>query len=99
MRITAKLLDTHDACESQVAVFRKTFPRGTKVTLAAIAKARKVGLSVEWIAELLPASARKVRDAATAPAYKVFNAAIADARKVRDAATADALVEAFKETP
>ena len=68
MRITAKLLEAHDACESQVVLFRKTFPRGTKVTLAAIAKARKVGLSVEWIAELLPPSARKAYNEAIAPA-------------------------------
>jgi hypothetical protein len=50
--ITVSML--RGACRSQRALFRKTFPGGTPVTMAAARKAQKAGLDVLWLAEILP---------------------------------------------
>lgn len=50
VRITADMLRDKRACEDQVGVFAKLFPRGTAVTLKAAVMALKVGLDVEWFA-------------------------------------------------
>jgi hypothetical protein len=42
------------ACRSQRALFLKTFPEGAPVTMEASRKARKAGLDVLWLANLLP---------------------------------------------
>jgi hypothetical protein len=50
--ITVSML--RGACGSQHELFRKTFPDGAPVTMAAARKARKAGLDVLWLANLLP---------------------------------------------
>lgn len=50
--ITNKMLK--GACPSQRRLFRKVFPDGAPVTLAAARKAEKAGLAVTWAAYLLP---------------------------------------------
>jgi hypothetical protein len=42
------------ACKSKRALFRKTFPDGAPVTMAAARKAQKAGLDVLWLDEILP---------------------------------------------
>jgi hypothetical protein len=42
------------ACRDQRKLFRKTFPNGAPVTIAAARKAQKAGLDVLWACNLLP---------------------------------------------
>ena len=42
------------ACHEQRVLFKRTFPDGAPVTVAAARKARKVGLDVSWLSRLLP---------------------------------------------
>jgi hypothetical protein len=53
-RITVTML--RGACNDQRKLFRKTFPDGAPVTLAAARKALKAGLAVFWMCTLLPKS-------------------------------------------
>jgi len=47
-RLTAKMLETLNACSDQVVVFRKTFPRGMEWSRADLRKAEQAGLHVLW---------------------------------------------------
>lgn len=49
-RITLRWLKAHDACESQVDIFKRVFPRGADITNANIAKARRHRLQINWLA-------------------------------------------------
>jgi hypothetical protein len=51
--ITASMLK--GACANQRALFKATFPDGASVTVASARKARRAGLDVLWLADLLPA--------------------------------------------
>jgi hypothetical protein len=42
------------ACTDQRRLFRKIFPDGAPVTVAAAMKAHKVGINVLWVSRLLP---------------------------------------------
>lgn len=50
-RITADMLADKKACADQVETFRKLFPRGTPVTLAAAKRCVKAGLDLDWFAQ------------------------------------------------
>ena len=55
-RVTAESLQDLHACTDQVDLFRSTFPRGTRVTRAALVKAAGAGLDLGWWAvNALPA--------------------------------------------
>lgn len=47
--VTAKWLTSVGACESQVARFRRCFPKGTTVTAASVIKAMDAGLPILWL--------------------------------------------------
>lgn len=53
MKITAKFLTDRDACNEQVQLFRKTFPRGATVNSANLHKASIAGLSLYWFTRKL----------------------------------------------
>lgn len=49
MKITSKFLTERNACSEQVALFRKTFPRGAIINEANLLKANLAGLSLYWL--------------------------------------------------
>jgi len=53
-RLTAARLRVLGRCRSQLRIFRKAWPDGAPVTVAAARKARKLGLNVQWLVHLLP---------------------------------------------
>ena len=65
--IAASMLVKAGACHDQLDIFRKTFPRGCRITLANVRKALSAGLDVEWA----------VVKFATQPAKDAYYAAIA----------------------
>ena len=90
MKITAKLLRYKGACEDQVLLFNKHFPKGTTVTVARCVKVAHI-FHWGWAANnLLGATARKVYDEACAPARKAYDEACAPAWKAYDGARATA---------
>ena len=97
-RITAAMLREHHACSDQVAVFEKEWPKGTRLTKAALLRAAARGLHLGWFAQnFLKAPAWEVYQKATAPAREVYDKAKATAREVYDKAKATALWGAIKE--
>ena len=49
LEITVNLLKAFDACDSQIALFRKTFGKSAKITKTNLRKAYKVGLDIHWL--------------------------------------------------
>jgi hypothetical protein len=49
MKITAKFLTDNEACSEQVALFRKTFPKGAFINEANLLRANIAGLSLYWL--------------------------------------------------
>lgn len=49
MRITRKILEREDACESEVADFEIEWPNGANITLKNIRRAQELGLDIEWV--------------------------------------------------
>ena len=70
--ITASMLVKAGACHDQLKLFRETFPRGCRLTLANVKKAISVGLDVEWA----------VRHFAAEPAEDAYRTAVKPARNV-----------------
>ena len=91
MKITARMLRLKGACSPQVELFRSVFPRGARVTLDNLKKAREAGLDVGWIVRQQPEEKRAAYKAATAPAYAAYEAATAQAWAAYQAAKAPAL--------
>ena len=89
--ITAEMLLARHACEDEVAIVRREWPDGVKLTLGNLRKAASLKLDLYWFAEsFLSPPAREVFDEATAAAWKVYCEATAPAQKVYDEATAPA---------
>lgn len=94
--ITASMLVKAGACHDQLDLFRRTFPRGSRLTLASVQKALSVGLDVDWAIERFATqSARDAYDAATQPAWEAYNAAIESAIDACDAAIAKEALKAL----
>jgi len=90
-RLTAEILVSKGACADQVSKFRRLWPRGVIPSRAAIQRAKKAGLDLDWYAKhFLSASALATYEAATAPARATYEAATANAWATYDAATAPA---------
>ena len=90
-RITAAMLREHHACSDQVAVFEKEWPKGTRLTKAALLRAAARGLDLAWFAQnFLKAPAWEVYQKATATAWEVYQKATAPAWEVYQKATAPA---------
>jgi hypothetical protein len=53
LRVTAKWLQKMRACEPQVELFKKTFPRGAAVTLKNLRKAEKARLDLGHLVDCL----------------------------------------------
>jgi hypothetical protein len=49
MKITKAFLEIKDACAKQVVLFNKVFPKGTLLTKAALKKAAKACLNINWL--------------------------------------------------
>ena len=47
--ITSSFLEKRKACNSQLALFEKVFPRGARLTERNIVKAFKAGLNIGWL--------------------------------------------------
>jgi hypothetical protein len=88
LHITAEMLEAKGAWCDQVALFKRTFPRGLKPTLRNLAKARSVGLGFGYIAEFLNYAHRAAYYAAIAPHRAAYYAAIAPHRAAYYAACA-----------
>ena len=94
MKITTKLLESLDACEDQVALFRATFgDDGDVPTVANIERAVAAGLDIEWLVSTMftaPARAEcgRVTAAARAEYDRVTAAAWAEYGRVTAAAWA-----------
>ena len=107
--ITAKMLRAKNACENQVAIFEREWPKGARPTLKNIRRATELGLDVDWFARTFldaPAwAAYKDARAAAWAAYKDARAAArvpykeakAPARVAYEEARAAALVAAIAE--
>jgi len=97
VKITTKMLKDAGACADQTAIFKKAWPKGCVVTLAACRRAVRLGLDLGWAAKhLLPAPAWKAYDEATAPAWKAYDEATAPAWKAYDEAMAISFYEASR---
>ena len=79
--ITSEFLETHRACADQVALFARLYPEGAELVLGSIIRAAKQGLTVDWLRQFLPASARCAYDEARASAWRAYEEAIAPARR------------------
>jgi len=91
-RLTAKMLVSKGACADQVSKFRRLWPRGVVPSRAAIQRAEKAGLCLDWYAKhFLSASALATYDAARATAWVTYDAARASAWATYEAARAPAL--------
>lgn len=64
-KVTSGLLKRHKACGGDLETFAKEWPRGAKVTMANIARARELGLDVGWLWNLLSPAQRKRYSAVT----------------------------------
>ena len=91
-RITHEFLRSRDACSEQCDLVEKHWPNGAPVTVPTFRKALRLGLNVEWLANLLPAPALAEYEAVKAPARAEYRAAIAPAWAEYQAARATALV-------
>ena len=82
MRITARQLRAREACKRQVAIFKKEWPRGVRVTFDSLQRAAELELDLDWFADtFIPISAQAAYWKATAAAWPDF-------RKARDSAWA-----------
>jgi len=82
MKITAAMLEKHDACEEQVKIFRKEWPNGATVNKNNALRAVELELSIDWVA------VRLLSGAALASYWKAEDAALAARRKAEEAAWA-----------
>ena len=91
MKVTADMLRAKDACEKQVKIFEKEWPRGTRITKKACLRAWELGLDTNWFAsELLEGKAWKAYKEAIAPAWEAYEKAEAQALEAYDKAIAQA---------
>ena len=91
---TSRFLINLKACNSQLALFEKVFPRGARLSEANVVKAAKAGLNLDWLAmETLSGPARaeyeKARDSALAEFEKARVPALVEFEKACDPALAE----------
>ncbi len=97
--VTAEFLLELRACDTEVGRFRKDFPHGVRLTLAAITRAALKHYDLTWFAsKTLTAAARAEYDKATAAARAEYDKAAAAARAEYGKATAPAWAEYGKAT-
>ena len=69
MRVTAHQLRAMGACEDQIEIVEREWPRGVPITAPSIRKAARLGLDVWWFAcQVLDGTALATYRAETAPA-------------------------------
>ena len=94
--ITASMLVRARACHDQLVLFRKTFPRGCRVTISNVQKALNVGLDVDWAVDNFASPrAWDAYKAAVKPHRDAFNAAIKPLWDAYKAATKPHIVDAL----
>lgn len=86
MKITAKMLEEKGACESQIVIFRKEWPKGAIVNKKNALRAVELDLDIKWAAVTFFAVAaraeyEKVRDATLAEYEKACALAFVEASK------------------
>ena len=90
MKITVGLLKKVRACDSQVELFEKVFPKGCNITERNTLKALQKGLQVDWLIQFVPYEYKKAYQEATATAEKAYQEAKATAWKAYQEAKAPA---------
>src|ERR1700693_3758700 len=96
MFLTAKILKDKGACEEQVALFEKYFPKGGKVTVEKCVKVAHL-FNFDWAAQNLFLSSASVKyEKARAPASAKYEKARASASAKYKKATAPASSEYAK---
>ena len=97
--ITARLLEQHNACKEQMALFRELFPKGSpRSRKAALAAAIRHADKFDWIwaaRRLLSPPALRAYKEAIAPAERAYNEATAAAERAYNEARAPAFVNAW----
>ena len=74
--VTSRFLVKLKACEDQLDLFKKVFPRGAELSEADVVKAAKAGLSLGWLAEhTLSGPALAEYDKARGPALAEYKKA------------------------
>ena len=72
MKITVEILEKFNACEDQIILFKKIFPKGAEPTMENLLLAYDEGLDILWIGDnIFPQEYKKFRDSAYEE-YKKF---------------------------
>jgi hypothetical protein len=95
LHITAAMLTDKGACSDQVALFKRTFPKGAKPTALNLAKARSAGLDYGYITAFLSAPHLAAYEAARDAHLAAYKAACAPHLAAYKAACDASLSEAF----
>jgi len=73
MKVTARKLRNKGACEVDVLIFEKEWPKGVEITLEVLQRAAELELGLDWFARaFLPKPARIAYLFATAPARNAY---------------------------
>ena len=73
MRVTAEQLRAMGACEDQVAIVEREWPRGVPITVPSLRKAFRLGLCVDWFAsEVIQANSWTAYDAESYSAWRIY---------------------------
>jgi hypothetical protein len=77
MKVTAAGLRKRDACEEQVRIFEKEWPKGVKVTRKALRRAVELGLDLVWFeGEFLSLAGQRTVEDGLIAASNVYQAAV-----------------------
>jgi hypothetical protein len=96
MIITTALLQEHNACKDQVALFFDTFGESAVLNPETWTRAHAVGLQLAWLSWVLPVPLLKTYEEAVAPLSKTYNEARAPLLKAYNEAVAP-LLKAYDE--
>ncbi|MCJ7787903.1 MAG: hypothetical protein MUP20_04220 [Methyloceanibacter sp.] len=95
MKITLELLKEHKACAAQAELFARLWPKGGKVSLHNLKRARKAGMDATWLCCLLSPQARAAFALAVKPAREAYDLAVKQASEAFALAVDAALVASF----
>lgn len=90
MRVFPPLLRKHGACAEQIALFKRTFPKGASLTNKNAIRALNAGLTISWLECLLPAPAALTYKKTMVSAYNAYRKTILSADRTYRQAMASA---------
>ncbi len=73
--ITRAFLEAHAACVEHIDIFVRRWANGVDVTLESLAEAKRLGLNIFWLENVLPDEAREQFRLAVAPASEEYRRA------------------------